>query len=591
MKIPLSILCVVAIVVNVYFGIFYEEAKEEWTDKINIDDDVIDYSEFDVTVPELMVGDTAQYDYSIFAEMYWENKSSGEWEKYTLNANGQLVDRVPSLIEKQDGFGVKRQTLNFREETAATFSISIDSSDGESFTAHGSLDGSRDEFTELAENKVIQVITDGSVEVDQIRQIPIPISYDGRMRNYPDPNLDRKESIDEQIFLGNKTLEIGDSGSIFEEAGDEISSEWYSQQYNWSVVGGEKVSDYDTLIVNITTGFFQNWMPFVKQVWISNEVSFPVKVFVRTNSSAEDKNGSFYTIIEHTRTLKTDGFSRGTQKVPWENSGNADFLKKHSMGEFKFGEYMPMSGNRYDRSSFDYKPDEAVDYALKNSNGLKQFLNKYDHNDRVVITSANYKVLRDAKDELDPSGKAGSYNWNITFSYNPTREEIIDAWYSDDRPDWGYVVNLTRNVTKEAGIDKYSEEIKIINEFTSRRSSPYSRDEFPSELLTLDSSELILKQDPEIEEKVFTTIDGEINFRDTTYGLVMGDITASNMPGLDIIESITGITTPTSKYSWSFQKGSVYQAGNTFTAAVDVETGQLLFVMEISGTELYGLFS
>jgi hypothetical protein len=59
---------------------------------------------------------------------------------------------------------------------------------------------------------------------------------------------------------------------------------------------------------------------------------------------------------------------------------------------------------------------------------------------------------------------------------------------------------------------------------------------------------------------------------------------------MEIIETITGITLPSSKYSWAVQQGTVYRSGNTFSAAVDAETGLLIYVMEIDGTELYGIF-
>jgi hypothetical protein len=593
MKNALAVLCILAIVLNVYIGIFYEEAKEEWTGGTNIDDDIIDYSEFSVTVPEIKVGDIAQYDYTIFAEMFWENKTSGNWTKYTLNANGQLVNRVSDIIEKKDGFNMKHQTVDVREETAATLSITIDGSDSEKFVIHGSIDGTRDEYTELAERKVIQVATDGNVELDKIRQVPIPVSYDGRMRNFPDPNLEREQSLDEQIYLGNKTLKLEDNGNILTIPEGEFDEELLTQLYNWSVIRGEKVAGYNTLVINITTGFFWGWMPwmpFVKRVWIANEVSVPVKVFIRTNSSAENEEGSFYTIIEHTRTLQTEGFSPGTKIVPWNPSGNANFHQKHPMGEFRDYNYLPGSGKYYDRGSFDHKPEDAEQFALENSAGLNQYLNKYDKNGRVIVTTAAYNVVKDTIADLDPTGKAGSYNWNLSFRYNPTRDEIIDAWQNNDWPEWCYYVNLTRNLTKETGINKYSEEIKIINEYSRSYTAPYNKNDFDDRLLTIDSSEEIFKLDPEIEDQIFNPISGELDFEDMSYALVMGDITAANMPGIDLLETITGITLPTSKFSWAVQKGSVYLSGNTFSAAVDVETGQLLYVMEISGTELYRLF-
>ncbi len=594
MKKLLAILCIFAIIINVYVGIYLDDSKEEWSGKHGEESETIDFSDFTVTVPEMMLGDNAQYDYTIYIELYWEDKNDGDWERYTLNANGQLITKIPSdVIIKKDGFNTEHSTVCVREETSATLSIYIESSDGEPVTIHGGLEGTVDEFTCLNEKIVIQSITDAHVEVDKIRHIPVPISFDGTKRFYPDPNLPVEDTIDDKIFLGNKMRQLGDNGSVVEmpDVDEGWVSEFLTQTYNWTVEGGEKVAGFKALIINITTGFFQDWMPFTKKVWIANEVPFPVKTFIRTNMSDYDENGTFYIIAEHTRTLQENGFTRGSKEIPWGScKAGTHFFTRHPRAEFLESEYIPLSGSKYDSSSFDFKTEDAIDFALENSKELKRFVNKYDD---VVIRDAVYKVVKDTKAELDPSGKAGSYNWNLSFGYKPTQSEIIAAWENDEEPNWFYIVNLTRNVTKETGIDKYSEEIKIINEYpiNSRRwYTPYSRSELADETLTLASSEAIFKLDEEIKSKVFTAVDGGINFRDTRYNLQMDDMSESNMPQREIIESITGITLPRTKYSWQIEKGD-FLAGTIFTATVDIETGQLQSIMEIEGTALYGLFS
>jgi hypothetical protein len=587
MKNVLISLCVIAILINISVSFYFEEASEVWTGSQGEEDEKFNYSEFSVTVPEIMQGDIAQYDYSIFIEMYWENKTSGDWERYTLTANGYLIDKISSILEKKDGFNMGHDTYGYREETYATLTIAIDSSEGDDIEIHGTLDGTRTEFIDINERKVIQILTEGNVSVDQIRQMPIPISYEGKMRNYPNPNLERKKSLDEKIFLGDKMLKFGDEGSVTEVPENIDVAEWLTQVYNWSVIGGEKVAGYNALIINITTGFFQGWMPFTKQIWIANEVPFPVKVFLRTNTSAEDKNGSFYTIIEHRRTLQDNGFTRGGKVIPWDTcSAGMHFLTRHPRGVYESLDYIPNSGPKYDQSSFDYKPEDAVNFALENSKGLKRLITRFDD---VAVSWGVYKA---EKDVTDIQGKAGSYNWNLSFGYKPTREEQIEAWESGEDPHWGYYVNLTRNLTKEPGFDRYSEEIKIINEGEYRYGDAELSKErdLSRQALTLASSEIILKLDPDVSDQALNTVDNEINFRDTTYSIAMGDISSSGMPGLEIVQSITGITMPTFKYAWVLHKGSVYRSGNTFSAAVDAETGQFLYTVEISGNELLSIF-
>lgn len=601
MKSILGILCIMAIIINLTFAMYID--VDDTNEDDNIDDivtpgDIIPEN-FTVTVPEKMVGDFAQYDYSIFAQYYYHNYTSGGWERYTLRATGQLINEVPPIVQCRDGFNTLHKTVADHEFTAASFDIKIEGNDSEPVTAHGELDISRDEYTDLNERNVIQTITSANVEVDPLPNIPKNINYHGKIRSYPDPHQEPEQSIDEMVYLHNKDLKINDSSYIFQapDSDEEWVAEYLTQIYNWTVEGSERVAGYDTLIINITTGYFQGWVQFNKKVWIANEASYPIKTYIKTNSSYESEEEKFYFIIKHTRTLKKDegSFVRGKTEIPWDTCDAAlHYHTKHPKGDFQSWNHIPVSGPDFEQSSFDFKTEDAEKFALENSEGLNIFLNRYDD---VTSHWATYKEIKTAKDELDTSGKAGSYNWNISFGYKPTRDEQIEAYNDRDNegkripPHWGYYVNLTRNVTKEPGIDRYSEETKIINEGQyDWGDAPLSRDDIAEETLTLASSENILQLDPEVDDEVFNTVNGDINFRDTSFSLTMGDITSSNMPGMDIIETITGITFPSSRYSWAIQKGSLYRGGNVYATAVDVETGQFLFVLEITGSELYSIF-
>jgi hypothetical protein len=597
MKKVLGILCVVAIIFNIYFGVFYEFSSDSNNEIITDPDDPnnpVIPEDFTVTVPDKMVGDSAQYDYSLFAEMYWENKTSGEWEKYTLRATGQLLDEITPISTRRDGFNIQHSVMNFHEETAATFIIKTEGSESEPFTAHGQLDIDRNEYTDLNAKRVIQTDTNAHVEVDPLPRIPKPIEYDGSMRNYPNPNDAQEESLDEVIYMGGKKLELNDSSSILRGIDSEYDwvSEWYTQIYNWSVEASERIAGYNTLKVNITTGFFQGYLDFTRTVWIANEASFPVKIYTKTNSSSEDETGKFYIILEHERVLVNQGFIKGTTEVPWGTCDAAvHFHQKHPRGEYSNWDYVPVGGSKFDQSSFQYKPDDAEAFALKNSPGLQKYLSQYDD---VVVSFAAYKEIKDPVDELDTSGKAGKYNWNLSFGYKPTIEEQMEARQNarenDEYPHWGFYVNISHNVTKE-GLNRYSDTTKIINEGEYNwGDAQLSRDQVEDNALSLAASEEIFKLDPEIKREICGPVGNDINFNDLSYFISVGDVSSSSMPGMEIIETITGITLPSSRFSWALQKGTVYRAGNTFSAAVDVENGQLLYVLDISGTDLYGIF-
>ena len=563
MKKGLAILCVIAMIFNVYIFIYTSENGEEWTGKQDKNIDDIDYTEFSVSVPEMMVGDVAQYEYSIFIEMYNENKSSGEWSKTTLTANGNLIERIPKIVKKLDGFNIEHSVFTLREETDAGFTVVFDSSDGDPLVANGEIRGTREEYMDLNERVIIQTETNGHVEIEKIRNFPLPINYDGTMRSYPNPNIEEEETLDEKIFLGNKVRKLGESGNVTEIPDNQDFSEWLTQTYSWNVERGEKIGGFNTLMINISTGFFQNWLPFNKKVWIANEVPFPVKVFVRTNTSFDGENGSFYLIIEHTRELKKlEDFTRGTQEIPWGScEAGIHFHARHPLGEFTSWDYMPTAGAKFDQSSFDFNPDSALELAMKDSEILDRYTNKYDD---VTVMWANYEAERDPKDEF--LGKAGSYNWNISLGYKPTRYEAEEA-YDDYRnngeyPKWGMYVNLTHIVTKEPGFDRYSETTELTNEGEyDWGDSELARSELSNNGLTLASSEEILKLDPEIKDKAFNPVTDEINFQDTTYSLVMGGITDANMPGADIIESITGITYQLQNIAGQYKKARFIKQG------------------------------
>jgi hypothetical protein len=596
MKKIIASLCIIAIFLNVFIGMYFDLANDNNSgNKNGPNGPGPNYipTNFTVTVPDKKIGDEAKYEYTLFAEMYSENKTSGEWERYTLTATGTLIDEIAPVSQQKDGFNRKHSIMNFHEETLASFLIRVDGSDSEPMTAHGNLDITRDEYTDLNERKVIQTKTSGNVYVEPLPNVPKDVDFHGKLRNYPNPNEEQEKSLDEMIYLGNKELKLNDSDSILKviESEYEWVTEWYTQRYNWTVEGSEHVAGYDTLIVNVSTGFFQGYFPFYKKIWIANEASFPVKLFTRTNTSFEDEKGRFYIILEHSRKLLDRGFTRGDTKIPWGDcTATTHFHTQHPQGEFKDWDYMPISGAKYDQGSFNFKPEAAEQFASANSEGLKRFMNQYDD---VVITWGGYKEIKDATDLLDPDGKAGKYNWNLTFGYKPTMEEIIEAWEDDedDNPKWAYYVNMSRNVSR-SGINQHSEFTKIINQgYPNWGSAELSKSQLSDETCTLASSETIFKLDKDVKTELCGERGDEIEFNDElTYGIALGAVTSSNMPGMNILETITGITMPTSKYSWSMQSGQVFPSGSTFSAALDAESGQLLFVLEITGTELYGIF-
>jgi hypothetical protein len=598
MKKALAALCIFAIVLNVYIVVFSDDSGDNLTDVVddNIDDHIIPEN-FTVRVPDRNLGDMAKYDYSIFVEMYEENKTSGEWEVYTLKADGQLIDEIlQSVVNANDGFNMRHSTAALQEITSATFEIIVDGSDKEKFTAHGSLDVSRTEYTDIEnefDEMVIQTMTTAFIDVDPLPRIPTNTTFDGFMKNYPNPDIPQERTLDEAIYHDRK-LKINDNDTIFEKLSSEEDwvIEYLTPAYNWSVEGAERISGLDTLKINITTAFFGGFLDFNRKLWVANEIPFPPKVYVRINSSYITDDYEWYFIIEHSRTLIEGEYSynRGTKTIPWGTCvAPLHYHDQHPKGEYtewKNNGHMPDGGDRLSESSFNFDPEIAEQFALENSEGLNLFLKRYDD---VVVNWASYKEENQIKDRLG-NVVSGSFNWNLSFGYKPTSEEAREAWENreDEPPHWGYYVNLTRNLTK------FDDEIKIINEgLYDWGSSELSKRDIDDEVVTLAGSEAIMKLDDDVKREAYGLVGDDIDFDDDTYfALAMGGFTAANMPGLEIIETITGITLPESKYSWVLNKGGILftsGGGELFNAAVDVETGQMLYVMKVDGTDLYGI--
>lgn len=571
------ILCVAGLISNVYFGLFSTE-EQAWTEVFseNGNDEKPEPSYISsVIVPNRTLKEKVRYKNEMFMEMYWENKTSGNWTKYTLNIDGEIRIGTLPIEEKEDGFGDVHSTVCTRTVTSGKFELLVEENDGEPVVVPGDYNAERWEYMDLNEEVVIQIVTDGEVSTEAaLAYTSVPLTFNGEMRSYPNPNKPRVETLDEKIYGNNKEIKIGDEGNITKTV--DVEWNWTGYTYHWIANNSEKVSGYDAIRIDINTTFYGGWMPFNEKIWISSETPYPVKVWSYTNTSGDDENYTYYMRIETTRTMQYKGYSSGTSSIPWGTcTAQQHFKTKNPEGDYKswYSNYMPVSGNNFNDSSFDFKPEDAVNYAIQHSSGLKSFMDKYDD---VVVHSAVYTAEQDIVDS-----HAGTYWWNLTFGHNPSREE----WEKDDH--WKYSYNIKIECDIEKHLGSYDETLSIAEELGLRNgSSPKSRSEFNPYMLTLTSSEELLKQDEAVQENAVDR-NGEIDFdEDTTYSFGVGDISMETLPGLDLIGTLTGITFPEFESGWTLQKGTIWENGETFSAGVDAETGQLLYVTHIKGTVL-----
>ena len=558
---------------------------------------------FSVDMPEKKIGDSYRYDFTIYAQIYWENKTTGNYSEYTLNGNGQWDDMMQGPVNAETGFADEHSCLLERQDLDGTFTVTLDSTDTGKVKVGGTFSADNNQYTEFVEKRVIKSDNHGKLKVDKLPKatVPIPIEYEADLRYYPDPDEDPMATLDEEIYLGKKITE-GDEDSFFFQG----SSEWAGGYYNWSAEDVENVLDMQCLRINITSKFFQ-WLDFKKLVWISEETSFPVKEFLRTNQSHEDNETLFWIILEETKVLQK-GYSRGQTDIPWATSGEAEFPDLHPAGEYEEWDKIPNGGHMFqgdpleEEKTVQVAPEDALQFAMDNSEELGDYMNMYRN---AYVTKAKYNAT--LEDIIhDPQQKAGSYLWNLTLADYMTDEEAReyreehgnddddDDDDEKDRSEWPereYTLTVARNLTKKVNpLQPYSATTEIFKDLGVNGGwSNFRRSVLDPEGCTLSGGVDIMHQDDEAKKEFFDR-DDEFIVKDLSIHIGEGG-TASEMPGAEIIQLITGITMPHSRYAWTFQKASVYETGDTFIVGIDVETGRMIYVTKVSGNEIMGLFA
>ena len=561
-----------------------------------------DLGDLTVKVPPFRLYDLITYDYHVFAELYGKNLSSGQWEDYTLIIDGQLRRSYSGIVEARDGFWVPHQCVEYDTDTTAVFTLWVNGSDAQPLSIGGNLEAKRKEYLEINSRQPIDALTEAKLGIDRLPKYNVPLNFQGWIEAYPDPNKKLDETVDGRIFAGGQTVRKGDNGTFDITQYYEDYGFYMGTRYNWSAEAVQKISNLKAVRINITADLFgaesgqsaESWFTFNETVWVSNDCPFPVKRYSQNELYSEDQdryNNTHIskTVLEISNTLTKNGYTRGTADIPWGNPDSADFSSRHPKGEFFGWQYTPGDGSGIGGSSFQFGVDGAVNEALKNSTGLQDFVNRYNRPGRNCI--ADWTSYNFTPDASDINGKAGVYRWNISFSVYPDQNEQKTA-HDTNQWNFRYSVVVVDNVTKE--IDRlrtvYRDRIYIEHDWgVGRNYGSFNREKLASEGVTLASSEQIMMLNEKVKSSVTNSRTGQIDWKESTYILGAAGM-GSATPGLSMIQTLTGMTFPSVDYAWAVQTQTVYESGHTFGAAVDVETGQLVYVMDISGTALLGLF-
>jgi hypothetical protein len=588
----LAVVAVVLLLMNGYLVFFQNGNNGIW--QSNQDDgEGATLDDLKVVVPPYKLGDDALYEYLVFAEMYWKDYESGNWSDYRLTINGNMrYTYNANPVERNDGFFLKHNTLDFDMLTDASLEVYVASSDAEPITIGGSIHGDHHEYLDLKEKRPVETYTKADIALDRLPRINTGINYKAVMDSYINPKRPVDIPLGDQIYGGGKQIALKDNGTVLKSEYYSLYNLTLSTYYNWTADRAMMFKSYKALHLNITSQMFGDFLDYNEQFWIAQDLPFFVKRYTKMNQTWTDENGTLFFIIETNHTLQDRGYTAGTADIPWGSCNGEHWAERAPSGEFKSYKYLPPAGNGYSASSFDFKTDDADQFARQNSPGLQAFLNKFD--DQGNSPTMIYASYNASRNPLDVNGKAGSYRWNLTYGHWPTEDEQREA---RETHDWNFTYNvvLLKNVTKDLSKplqNEYIETVQIEHDWGLRRDyAALPREALPSDGLTLAASENIMMKDPTVKAKLGDK-NGKIDWGnyDTVYGIYLSGMGGQQNPGYQMLELMTGITMPSVDYGWSVTQGTVYESGSTFTASVDADNGQLVYVADIQGTALMALF-
>jgi hypothetical protein len=546
------------------------EVEDEWKPDVPDDDEFVPIEAISVQVPAVRAGDIMQYDYEFFTELYELNRTSGNWSRITLEANGQLLEQIVGTSSLRDGYNQAHDTWTLHTEISMSLTITLiefsPGEDNEPLIVTGRINGGRDRHATLKGDVPIVNYAGGLLAIDEIKGLDLPVtSFEFSVDNwaFPDPNINPERSLEETIYGQQAIVSEGDNGTYGEDTG------WnYTQWYNWSVDRSERVRGYDSVRLNISLDFF-GFLTLDKLIWLSSEVPRPVGVVYNSSTFWNEQYNTGHLILETSQMLQKNGYTRGGSAIPIQHSIKPTFTNKHSLAVTQPWEFSPSDGGT-SGTSFDMGLKEALDVAFAESEGLHDWLRTHPS---PLVTGAGYWA-----EEIDT--RTTEYYWNITLEDEPGDWETWEDW----GPTNGYTVNVTKRVERRLIGDD------IVDTFLESENGPHwGASEVPEsalsdELITLASSEDIWGSVDKVAAVAYTGIERKVDFNDARYFLVMGGINPAGF-GVDLLDTLTGIQVPTSNLTWSLQVGNVWEGASTYMVGVDAETGRMLFITDVDGPQ------
>jgi len=536
------------------------------------DDDIVPIDAISVTVPPVRSGDHFQYDYEFFAEMYEKNTTSGNWSRMTLEANGQLLEQINGPLNQKDGFGISHESWQIHTDLSLTVTITIveynPGEESEPLIINGAITVGRDRYATIKGDVPILTYSGGKLSIDEVKGLDLPVAnfeFNADNWGYPDPHIEPERSLEESLYGDGNTLTEGDNGTY-----GETDPVWnYTQWYNWSIDTSERIRGFDCARLNITLDFF-GFITLDKLIWLSSDVPRPVRIMYNSTTRWFEENSTGHLILLTDQILTSSGYTRGSSPLTINRNARETFVDRAPVGDFRDWEYAPEDGG-ISSSSFDLGLKEAIDVCLEESTGLQEWISTHPS---PFITEASYSANQTDLRTME-------YTWNITFG-----DEAGD-W--ETRDDWGptnaYYINVTKRVTTRViGGDEV--ETFIDTEHGAWWGwSDTSENDISDQLLTLASSEDIWAAVDRVSDVAYSQFNDEVDFSEAEYAYFIGGLDFGGGFGMDLLDTLAGISIPNAEVSWFMQVGSVWEGAATTAVAIDAETGRMVYITQVKGPQ------
>ena len=292
-------------------------------------------------------------------------------------------------------------------------------------------------------------------------------------------------------YIG-QTLTEGDSGTLYESG----------IQFTTKVTKGEKIKDYDTVKIQISTSYVSDSLlgyeyeySYTFSFYMSEISSLPLKFEMRLTSEAKSPGAQLYSIdLKYSANAK-DIFE-GYEFVPTKSY---DSVSSSSQGEFlEWNNGAPAFGSSCAENSQlkeDFSLQTGIASAKDSISSFNNYINDQEaksissgEDENVFVIEANYSAKNDLR-------------WNFTMAHSNEQSQKVDGW------------NLNYRQTKDNNTS-------IINGTEKELDNPILKMEEIKNPLTICSAETLMTEFDEVAEWAIDKDTNNVNYEKTT--LILG---------------------------------------------------------------------